>query len=99
MIIIITQNQINQKETIFLIIDLPGREDIVKTYISPYYDNLHIKNLMKTNNLTKLFMTSLYLNPLAIGIFDPDTLLNYFNKNLITRQSMFKIDKIFYYKQ
>jgi len=89
----------NDKETIFLVIDLPGREDIVNTYVSPYFNNDVIKNkiLPTSYNKLKLFTTSLYLNPLAVGIFNPTEVINTFNgidqqdfKNIINYKINFK---------
>lgn len=39
--------EIGNNHVPFLIIDLPGREEIVQTYISPFLENDHVKNILK----------------------------------------------------
>lgn len=38
-----------ESEVPFLIIDLPGREEITKTYVEPYIDNIHISKIITDN--------------------------------------------------
>jgi hypothetical protein len=46
---------INEEDAVkFLIIDLPGREEINQTYIEPYLDNEHIKNILKQDSSNTL---------------------------------------------
>lgn len=74
----------------FLIIDLPGREDIIQTYVDPYINpnNNIIQKIMKESLNSKfsehmaklkLLLTSLSLNPVAVPIFDPSTFKKFIN--------------------
>jgi hypothetical protein len=64
----------------FLIIDMPGREEIESTYVNTYIENNYIKELIKPPAYLKLMLLSMTLNPLAVGIFDPDTFMAVINK-------------------
>lgn len=77
------------KDVPFLIIDLPGREEITQTYVKPYIENTQILNALrfsKSSNFDEyiseltLFLTSMSLNPLAISIFNPTLILDVFKK-------------------
>jgi len=86
----------------FLIMDLPGRENIINTYIEPFFENegfkqLYFDNETFNNNdknkeilLLKLLFSSMALNPIAISLFsDPDIILEYVRKNYIRMEKIF----------
>jgi hypothetical protein len=57
----------------FLIIDLPGREEISQTYIEPYFENPLIQSLFNNANrinILKLMTLSMAQNPIALPIFE-----------------------------
>jgi hypothetical protein len=75
------------KDVPFLIIDLPGREEITQTYVKPYIENPTILTALNSSIVSnfdvyvselKLFLTSMSLNPLAVSIFNPSLILNVF---------------------
>ncbi|AYV75722.1 MAG: hypothetical protein Terrestrivirus2_230 [Terrestrivirus sp.] len=62
----------------FIIVDLPGREEIIETYINPYINSpviRHILNLGRDNNLNSQYyviqflLSVMALNPIAVPIF------------------------------
>ena len=83
----------------FMIIDLPGREEISQTYVEPYLGNEHIKNLILAGSnmpqinpespgkpedridLIKMIITSMALNPLALGVFDCKSVFQSYNSS------------------
>lgn len=67
----------DKKEPIpFIIVDLPGREEIIQTYVDPYLDNPTIVNLLNKNpdeiKKLKLILGVAALNPLGLSIFATD---------------------------
>lgn len=81
----------NDEPVSFLIIDLPGREEIMQTYVEPYVSNPVIKQLLiqshkpndENNFINKigLLLSCLSLNPLAVPVFAPELVFNYINGN------------------
>lgn len=80
----------------FLLIDLPGREEIVQTFIDPYFNNNLIKDLYfkgyaalkDRGNATDDFMRAkmiflmMALNPMGIALYCYDDILNFFTKKI-----------------
>lgn len=76
----------------FLIIDLPGREEIIETYIDPYMDNPVIEHILgfdKDNSGNekleyKFMLACMFLNPLGVPLFDKtgEIILQDFFKNI-----------------
>jgi hypothetical protein len=81
----ILDNKNNKKTVPFLIIDLPGREEIVQTYVDQYLGNKVIQDLLNKKNEemieTKFLLTNMALNPLGIAIMEPDIIINKFNNS------------------
>lgn len=78
-------DDINKPPVPFLIIDLPGREEIIKTYVDSYIDNPVIKNILLTSPVDnkvdinnkegiilyyKFLISVMCINPLAVPIFN-----------------------------
>lgn len=78
-----------------LIIDLPGREEIVQTFIDPYFaDNSPMKELYKLGHAelkknlpveinferTKMLFLMMSLNPMGIALYCYDDILEYFEE-------------------
>jgi hypothetical protein len=81
---IVNRNKKNEFDYVnFLIIDLPGKENLNKSYIEPYYDNIIIKSINNSQNLKlhKMLLTSLILNPFGICLLYPDDIINFVNNN------------------
>ena len=85
--IYLEQNDTTPEKPIpYIIIDLPGREEIIQTYIDPYMDNETVKDLLdiKNNNTVyyklKLMLSTMALNPIAVPLFD-DSIYDYIKKN------------------
>jgi hypothetical protein len=91
----------DERKVPFVIIDLPGREAIIQTYIEPYFgDNSKtIKELYalgKYNNVKydvtneikelKMLFTLMALNPIGIALFNPSDIINFFNGNDFTSE-------------
>ncbi len=75
-------NKTEENAVKFLIIDLPGREEIGPTYIDPYLGNPVIKDIIKDAHQlekAKMIITCSALNPLAISVFKPTTVIDYIN--------------------
>lgn len=69
----------------FVIIDLPGREEIIQTYCDNYFSK--ISELSRTNDrfnnpFSRAVLTSLCINPLALSILTPSTIFNTYNNSL-----------------
>ena len=87
----------------FLIVDLPGREEIIQTYVEPYLDNTVIQKLLGNQppariNELKLILGFAALNPLGLALLRPDsiekTLKNYFaNTNPKTKMIEIRPDR------
>ena len=85
----------------FLIIDLPGREEIIPTYVDAYIDNNVIKGILSDNNNNnilryKFMLSVMCINPLAVPIFNHkiyDIVRNRY-KDVLTTPLPFR----FYYK-
>jgi hypothetical protein len=61
----------------FIIIDLPGREEIVETYRNNYLKNAQI-NIH--TDFHQALLTSMSVNPLGIALLTPSLVINTFNK-------------------
>lgn len=48
----------NAKPVQFLIVDLPGREEIIQTYVDPYFNNTAMEHILKESIKYKLTSTS-----------------------------------------
>jgi hypothetical protein len=80
----------NDIPTQFLIIDLPGREEILLTYIETYFENNLVMNVYRTNIgkstiahseeelKVKMMLSSMALNPIGVSIYAND-LMDEFN--------------------
>lgn len=62
----------------FVIIDLPGREEIVETYANSYLSRSFIDPKFKTE-FHKALLTSMSVNPLAISLLVPTMVIKTFN--------------------
>jgi hypothetical protein len=76
--------EIGDKNVPFLIIDLPGREEIVQTYIDPFLNNQNIIDILKKSELNgqkfndkilfiKTLLATMAINPVAVPIFAYET--------------------------
>lgn len=70
----------DKKEPVpFLIIDLPGREEIVQTYVEPYLTNPVILNILGYNETRikelKLILGIAALNPLGLSVFASEIIM------------------------
>lgn len=63
----------------FIIIDLPGREEIVETYTNSYLSRSFIDAKFKTE-FHKALLTSMSVNPLAISLLVPTMVIKTFNE-------------------
>lgn len=63
----------------FIIIDLPGREEIVETYATSYLSRSFIDDKFKTD-FHKALLTSMSVNPLAISLLVPTIVVKTFNE-------------------
>jgi hypothetical protein len=69
----------DKKEPVpFIIVDLPGREEIIQTYVDPYLNNPTIRQLLDIHSSEnkikelKLILGIAALNPLGLSIFATD---------------------------
>ena len=84
-----------KKTTNFLIIDLPGKENIEKTYIDKYYTLLSSYELSADKlKYYKMLLLSTSLQPLLISIIDPKNFIAGINKSSIDLLKREKIKKI-----
>lgn len=89
-------DDLNKPPVPFLIVDLPGREEIIKTYVDTYIDNDVIKNILlgspvndkidKNNRdpiilYYKFLLSVMCINPLALPIFNGRIVYNTVNKS------------------
>lgn len=71
----------------FLIVDLPGREEINQTYIEPYIGNEVVSKMIANKNKSdstnqqriKMIITCMVLNPMALAVFQPYLILETVN--------------------
>lgn len=70
---------IDQEYVPFVIIDLPGREEIVETYRDGYLNNPQIPHELRTN-FNKAILTAMSINPLALSILCPTIIAQTFNE-------------------
>jgi len=64
----------------FVIVDLPGREEIIESYVDTYLKKYFMINLIGDQEyLYKLFLSSLCLNPLGLAVVCPGDVFNFFN--------------------
>lgn len=64
----------------FLIVDLPGREELTETYIRPYLGNNVMRDILKGDtDIIRMLLTCMMLNPMAVSIFDPEIILDTVN--------------------
>jgi len=62
----------------FVIIDLPGREEIVETYTDNYLERRFVPDKYKTE-FHRAILSSMSVNPLALSILVPDIIFETFN--------------------
>lgn len=62
----------------FVIIDLPGREEIVQTYVDNFLDKPHVKNMYNTP-FDRALLSSMAINPLGLAILVPTEIFNTFD--------------------
>ena len=62
----------------FIIIDLPGREEIVQTYVDRFLEKSHIRAQYNTP-FDKSLLASMAINPLGISILTPSIIFDTFN--------------------
>ena len=72
------QNMIGTELVPMIIIDLPGREEIVQTYVDAYIDKKFMPPRYKTS-FHKALLSSLAINPLYTSILVPGTIFEAFN--------------------
>jgi hypothetical protein len=89
----------------FLIVDLPGREEINQTYIKPYLDNDIMRDILGSGdtatkrhapnnpNIEKIRMliTCMALNPMALAVFNAEEIINVINGSKIRKEVYDKI--------
>ena len=101
--------EIDNKNVPFLIIDLPGREEIYQTYIEPYISNEYISKLlfrgMAVGDISnqkifiKSLLTSMSLNPISVPIYDPMGVIEIFNElNEIDRKDILNTNMKFKFR-
>ena len=81
--------EIGDKEVPFLIIDLPGREEITQTYIKPFFENEIVKEIFRDGyshgspdvnmSISKGILGMMALNPISIAVFNPNIIFEYVN--------------------
>lgn len=88
--------RVGDKNVPFIILDLPGREEIVASYIDPFLSNQHILNLLGLHNNSnetlqlRMLLSTMAINPIAVPIFVPNIVFNFINKmNKSERQAIF----------
>lgn len=79
------QNLIGDNFVPLVIIDLPGREEIVETYVDHYLSRSFIKELEKMGKnyntpFYRALLSSLAINPLYLAILDPGVIFRTFNE-------------------
>ena len=71
-------------EVKLLVVDMPGRENIYKTYVESYVDNPYLKkvafNDLKQQKKIKMILSFISLHPLFMGFFNGIEVLNCYNK-------------------
>lgn len=83
--------KIGENDVPFLIVDLPGREEISQTYIEPFLGNNTIQNIL-ANGLgrpnidddliyIRALLAIMALNPIAVSVFEPLILFDTINNN------------------
>jgi hypothetical protein len=70
--------------TPFIIIDLPGREEIIPSYVDAYLDNDTVSTILMLNKPDRkkelrFMLSCMHLNPLAIPLFYPQLYENMIN--------------------
>lgn len=64
----------------FLIVDLPGREEIIQTYVEPYLGNSVIRKLLDMNDKDveklKLILGIASVNPIGLAVFEHKIILD-----------------------
>lgn len=88
--------RVGDKNVPFIILDLPGREEIVASYIDPFLSNPHILNLLGLHNDSnetiqlRMLLSTMAINPIATPIFVPNIVFNFINQmNKDERQAIF----------
>lgn len=78
--------RVGDKNVPFIILDLPGREEIIASYIDPFLSNLHILELLglqkdseKTVQL-RMLLSTMAINPIATPIFAPNIVFDFINQ-------------------
>jgi hypothetical protein len=89
--------QVDKEYVPFVIVDVPGREEIVSTYVDTYLSKPYIKD-MKLSNANKIskdvfiktLLSSMAINPLGLAFMEPTALFTVFNSmDEDTRKSVF----------
>jgi len=89
----------------FLIIDLPGREEIIQTYVEPYIGSKTIQNLINIDhdalNEIKLLLGFMSINPLGIPILAYKNILKVvtddIKKNVTIKNQIIGVTKSTFY--
>lgn len=77
--------RVGKKNVPFLILDLPGREEIAESYVNPFLSNeiiLDLLGLEKEGTETlklKMMLMSMAINPIAVPIFSPTIVFDFIN--------------------
>lgn len=74
------QIEVKNKKVPFVIFDLPGREEIIQTYVNTYLDKPYIKKEKIDTIYNKVLLASLALNPLATALIIPSIIYETVNK-------------------
>jgi hypothetical protein len=87
-----------KKEVPFVIVDLPGREEILTTYVDSFIQKPHIQILIKNNRMNNqiinMVLTGVSLYPHLLALIDPVLLVKSFNSlSKEIKESILKIDK------
>ena len=66
----------------FVIVDLPGREEIVQTYVDRFLEKDHVKIMFDDTKIqfAKSLLSCIAINPLEIAILTPSVIFETFNR-------------------
>ena len=72
------------KEVPFVIVDLPGREEVISTYVDPYLERYFIRKYLPSFDIYRqwyrAFLSSITLNPILAPVFASGQIIAGYNK-------------------
>ena len=81
--------KVGEKYVPFVIIDLPGREEIIQSYVTTFLNKEHIKSLNLDTSFNRTLLASLALNPLATALLVPSLIYETVNEqDYATREKL-----------